>query len=110
LAKGAKLNRVHVSKISKKEAQLKLAEQIEAELKEKYGPPRVLNDEREHTEPRIAEDGRPIPGSNSLELQWIFPSTTITYYRSIMKYLATNAIVVHSVISLDYKASDHSQF
>jgi len=110
LAKGSKLNRVRVFNKFKKGNQLKLAEQIELELKEKYGTPKVLNDEREHTEPRIAEDGRPIPGSNSLELQWVFPSTTITYFRAIRKYTATNAIVVNSVISLDYKASDNSRF
>jgi hypothetical protein len=110
LSNGSNLNRITVSNEFKKENQLKLGERMEAELKKKYGNPNVLNDEREHAEPLIAEDGRPIPGMNILELQWDFPSTTITYYRSITKYLATNATVVHSVISLDYKASDHSQF
>jgi hypothetical protein len=111
LAKGSKLYRVRVLNKYKKGSQLKLAEEIEAELKEKYGTPQVLNDEREHTEPRITGDGRTITGLNDLELQWIFPSTTITYYRSIRKYRATNAsVVVHSVISLDYQASDHSRF
>ncbi len=110
LAKGSKLNRVRVFNKLKKGSQLKLAEQIEVELKEKYGTPKVLNDKREYTEPRITEDGRPIPGLNILELQWVFPSTTIIYYRSIRKYRATNAMVVNSVISLDYKASDQSRF
>jgi len=109
LANESNLNRITVSNEFKKENQLKLAEKIEAELKKQYGNPKVLNDEREHTEPRIAEDGRPIPGMNILELQWKFPSTTIIYYRSITKYLATNATVVHSVISLDYKANDPSK-
>ena len=107
LAKESKLYRVRVLNKYKKGSQLKLAEQIEAELKEKYGTPQVLNDEREHTEPRITGDGRTITGLNALELQWIFPSTTITYYRSIRKYPTSNATVVHSVISLDYQASDH---
>ena len=110
LAKGSKLNRVRVLNKFKKGDQLKLAEQIEVELKKKYGNPVVLNDKREYTEPRITEDGRPVPGLDTLELQWIFPSTTITYYRSIRKYQATNDIVVNSVVSLDYQASDHSQF
>jgi len=111
LAKGSKLYRVRVLNKYKKGSQLKLAEQIEAELKEKYGAPKVLNDEREHTEPWVTGDGRTITGLNALELQWDFPSTTITYYRSIRKYRATNAtVVVHSVISLDYQASDHSRF
>jgi len=110
LAKGSKLNRVRVLNKFKQGSQLKLAEQIEVELTEKYGTPKVLNDEREYTEPRIAEDGQPIPGSNTLELQWIFPSTTITYFRSIRKYRTTNTTVVNSVISLDYEASDYPQF
>ncbi len=111
LAKGSKLYRVRVLNKYKKGSQLKLVERIEAELKEKYGTPQVLKDEREHTEPRITGNGRTITGLNALELQWIFPSTTITYYRSIRKYLTTNAsVVVHSVISLDYQASDHSRF
>jgi len=110
LAKGSKLNRVRVLNKFKKGDQLKLAEQIEVELRKKYGDPKVLNDKREYTEPRITADGRPAPGLDILELQWIFPSTTITYYRSIRKYLATDDVVVNSVVSLDYQASDHSQF
>lgn len=110
LAKGSKLNRVRILNKFKKGDQLKLAEQIEMELKKKYGNPEVLNDKREYTEPRITEDGQPVPGLNTLELQWIFPSTTVTYYRSIRKYQATDDIVVNSVVSLDYQASDHSQF
>ncbi len=110
LAKGSELNRVRVLNKFKKGDQLKLAEKIEAELKKKYGNPKVLKDKTEYTEPRIAGDGQTIPGSNILELQWTFPSTTITYYRSIRKYQRTNAIVVNSVVSLNYEASDHSRF
>ncbi len=110
LAKGSKLNRVRVLNKFKQGSQLNLATKIEAELKEKYGSPKVLNDKTEYTEPRIAKDGQPITGLNTLELQWVFPSTTITYYRSIRKYLTANTTVVNSVISLDYEASDLSQF
>ncbi|GMQ88975.1 MAG: hypothetical protein BMS9Abin09_0417 [Gammaproteobacteria bacterium] len=110
LAKGSKLNRVRVFNKFKKGNQLKLAERIEAELKEKYGIPKVLKNKTEYSEPRITGDGQTIPGSNILELQWAFPSTTITYYRSIRKYQTTNTTAVNSMISLDYEASDHSQF
>lgn len=109
LAKGSKLNRVRVFNKFKKGSQLKLAKQIETELTEKYGTPKVLNDKRDYAEPQITTGGQPAPVSNTLELQWTFPSTTITYYRSIREYPANNATVVNSVISLDYKASDFSQ-
>ena len=110
LAKGSELNRVRVLNKFKQGDQLKLAEQIEGELKEKYGTPKVLKDNTKYTEPRITRDEQTIPGSNTLELQWAFPSTTITYYRSIRKYQATNATVVNSVISLNYETSDQSRF
>jgi len=110
LAKGSKLNRVRVFNKFKKGSQLKLAKQIEQELKEKYGTPKVLNNKKDYKEPQITGNREPLPVSNTLELQWIFPSTTITYYRSIREYPANSATVVNSVISLDYKASDFSQF
>jgi len=110
LAKGSELNRVRVLNKFKKGDQLKLAEQMEAELEEKYGTPKVLKDNTEYTEPRTTGDGQTTPGLNTLELQWAFPSTTITYYRSIRKYQTTNTPVVNSVISLDYETSDHSRF
>ena len=69
-----------------------------------------INDKTEYTEPLITEGGQPYSDSNILELQWVFPSTTITYYRSITQYRTPNAPVINSVISLDYEASEHSRF
>ena len=77
---GAKLDRVTVSLDTSywQSDQTELGKKIETGLRAKYGRPKVINDNREHTEPNVLM-GVVMPGYNNLELQWVFPSTTITY-------------------------------